>query len=240
MSFIDWLSLPWGQEVEPTVSLPACDFPLLSIEDFMTTSSLPTNGLVFIIEKLQTGSSYESPTNQVGREEFFHTLHKAAAEGNEKLYGAISSKVENGYVMTLDCDGTDEMLAVCHILKSYYGLAYAVVVSSPGHYWVIVDKVDTTRNLLKMMEIMPGIDTRYVDCIRNKGNSVLRGMPKDSMPIFPDSVEFKNEQVKQWYHEFKDAWQSEEMKHILRLKQLFKAIKEKKVSTLATNPSFAV
>lgn len=194
----------------------------------------------FLIEKLRNVSTYDSPTTTVDRIRYFRELHQEAATGGESLYGAIASEIESKFVLTLDCDGTDEMLAVCHVLKSYHGLNYAVVVSSPNHYWVIADKVGTASELLHMMEIMPGVDPRYVDCIRNKRDIVLRGFPKECMPIFPDSVEFTDDRAARWYAAFKDIWQSEDMKHILRLKQLFKAIKEKKVATLAASPSFAV
>jgi hypothetical protein len=194
----------------------------------------------FLIEKLRMSGGYDSPTTNVDRTRFFRELHQQAATGGDSIYGAISSEIEGKFVMTLDCDGTDEMLAVCHVLKSYYGLNYAVVVSSTNHYWVIADKVGTVQELLSMMEIMPGIDSRYVDCIRNKRDVVLRGFPKECMPIFPDSAEFADDRAARWYTDFKNTWQSEDMKHILRLKQLFKAIKEKKVADLAASPSFAV
>lgn len=263
MSFIDWLNGKWGTKSEKVhtelaVQLECatkCPVEVLPVQQHLgplfDVSPLnksydpifpPPFRLKYLIEKLNgRRSSYDAPHNEVSEVEYYRTLHKAAATSDENMYGAISSCIDiSNHVMTLDCDSTDEMLAVCHVLKSYYGLNYAVVISSPNHYWVIADKCDSTSELLKMMEIIPGIDSRYVDCIRNRREIVLRGMPKDSMPTFPDSVEFKDERVATWYKAFKDTWNSEEMKHILRLKQLVKAIKEKKVAELAASPSFAI
>lgn len=256
MGFREWLTETWGKSrpmwpgsrkeeprrqmryVQPSLG------PLFDMSPIDQTCAPVCKSpfkLKFLIEKLnQRNNQYLAPSDEVDMEDYFQTLHRAAATSNDQFYGAISSKIDGQFVMTLDCDGTDEMLAVSHVLKSYYGLNYAVVVSSPNHYWVIVDKIDLAPNLVKMMEIIPGIDPRYIDVIKKRWEIVLRGMPRETMPIFPDSVEFKDERVTQWYTAFKDAWQSEEMRHILRLKQLVKAIKEKNVAALAASPSFTV
>lgn len=226
--------------VEPVQPLLGPLFDILPSDRPFEPIFPPPFRLKFIMETSKSSDAYYPQQNEVPESEYFQALHKAAVTGNDRLYGAISSQIDGKHVMTLDCDGTDEMLAVCHVLKSYYNLSYAVVVSSPGHYWVIADKWDSRLELLTMMEIMPGIDSRYVDCIRNKGDIVLRGFPKEAMPIFPDSVDFKDEHVAKWYKAFKDTWNSEHMKHIIRLKQLVKAIKEKNVADLAASPSFAV
>ena len=61
------------------------------------------------------------------------------------------------YVMVLDCDGTDEMLAACHML-AFDNLNYALVQSSPSHYWIITDYVDTLERVIAKMQTIPGVD----------------------------------------------------------------------------------
>ena len=264
MGLKEWLTTPWGtkpeapktwdwtklvQHVEPK---PVVDPVLDSLLDTMkskgsaflnaVTFTRPEFQLDFCLENLKKyNGPYDAELQPSEAKSYFRALHEAAMASNDRVYGAISTKVNNSqYILALDCDGTDEMLAVCHVLKSYYGLKYATIISSPNHFWVIAEKIGTTYELVNMMEVIPGVDPRFVDCIKSRGKIVLRGMPKDMMPIFPDSIEFTNPLILKWYRAFKDLYRSEEMIHISRLRRLVKAIKEKKVAELASDPNFMI
>jgi hypothetical protein len=91
------------------------------------------------------------------------------------------------------------------------------------------------------MRKIPGVDTRYTDYVERRNVVVLRAMPKEVMPVFPnEDVKFTNKLARIWYREFKEHWESEDTAHYLKLKELQKAIQNKAVVTLAANPNFMI
>lgn len=260
-TFIDWLSGKWNEppshidcgcnvcNPEPKMDLTAeawiAPMPAPYVPPPVEPPVVKPFYLKFGIEsENKKKHPYAAPFIEQNYTHYVHEMHKAAARG-DVFYGIITTEVEklnkkSKFVMALDCDGTDEMLAVCHALKSYHKLNYAVIISSPNHYWVVVDKVGEVYELTRLMDVLPGVDANFIDCCKSRDFVVLRAMPKTAMPTFPDNVELKNELVLEWYTKFKEYWQSEDAAHCLRLSQLYKAIKEKKVAEMASSPNFAI
>lgn len=191
-------------------------------------------------ESYEPGDKAKIHYEEVDRPEFIRRLHEAAMNGFN-FYGITPTRIADKYVLALDCDSLDGMLAACNVIKSYYKWNYVAVMSTDNHYWVIVDKVGTVPELVAIMRKIPGVDTRYVDYVERRGYIVLRAMPKEVMPIFPDEeVKFTNKLVRTWFREFKEHWQSEDVAHYLKLKELQKAVLDKTVTALAANPNFVI
>jgi hypothetical protein len=191
-------------------------------------------------ESYEPGPQARLHYEEVDRPEFIRRMHEAAMN-NLNFYGITPTRIDDQYVLALDCDGLNEMLAACNVIKSYYKWNYVAVKSTASHYWVIVDKVGSISELVAIMRKIPGVDTRYIDYVEKRGYIVLRAMPKDVMPIFPDDeAKFTNNLARTWFREFKQHWQSEDTAHYLTLKTLQTAILTKSVITLAANPNFVI
>lgn len=212
--------------------------------------SKPEFDVVFGIQKEHARTpnkdSYEPDTgvninyDEVERVEFIDKLHKAAIL-SRPFYGVITSEVGNDqHVLTLDVDSTDEMLAACNVIKTYYKLNYVAVMSSPERYWIIVDKVGTIAELVPIMRKIPGVDFKYIDFVEIRKRLVLRAVPKEVMPIFPDEdVKFKNRLAQNWFRAFKDHW-GDDVAHYLRLKDLQTAIVTKTMAVKIADPNFMI
>lgn len=191
-------------------------------------------------ESYEPGDKARIHYEEVDRSEFIRRLHESAMR-NLNFYGITPTRINDQYVLALDCDSQDEMLATCNVIKTYYKWNYVAVMSTENHYWVIVDKTGSITELVAIMRKIPGVDTRYVDYVERRGYIVLRAMPKNVMPIFPDEdVKFTNKLARTWFREFKEHWQSEDVAHYLRLKELQAAIENKSVTALAANPNFLI
>lgn len=191
-------------------------------------------------DSYEPGAAARIHYDEVDRDEFIRRLHEAAMRGFN-FYGITPTRVGDQYVLALDCDSLDEMLAACNVVKSYYKWNYVAIKSTKDHYWVIVDKVGSIPELVAIMRKIPGVDTRYIDYVEKRGYIVLRAMPKDVMPVFPDDeTKFTNKLVRTWFREFKEHWQSEDVAHYLQLKTLQSAIATKSVVTLAADPNFMI
>lgn len=225
-----WLSEPWSkQPFWPVYNQLELEFGIEKNRTRRVTAESYEPGAKAVIH-------YET----VNRLEYVQRMHKAAMD-DTAFYGVIPTRVQGDlFVLALDCDGFNEMLATCNVLKTFYKLNYTIIKSGNEHYWIIVDKVGKISEFVPMMRLLPGVDSRYTDYIERRGYIVLRAMPKDSLPLFPDEANFSNSAAGRWYEAFREYWQSADTAHFLRLKELQKALATKTVSMLAANPNFMI
>ena len=69
--------------------------------------------------------------------------------------------------MLMDCDGFDDKNKCVRYLNNR-NIETFEIESSPGHYWVVGNVVDTPSRLTYFMEEIPGIDKRYTSCSRDQ------------------------------------------------------------------------
>lgn len=147
-------------------------------------------------------------------------------------------------LMVLDCDSEGEMLATCHWLKTECGITYDLIQSgTPGHYWVITDRVGKWKDIYKIMSIIPGVCAKYKEyCIKNK-KMAIRAFPKmingkPSKPMFTDEISITDFVPRQWLLAIKAYYDSEHYKKLMRAVYLCYCISENKMPQVVADPGF--
>lgn len=142
------------------------------------------------------------------------------------------------YLMVLDCDGTDEMLAACHTLK-HDKLNYALIQSTPSHYWIVTDYIDSFTNVFKLAKTIPGVDPKYLDFCDKNSMFTIRGMPKNGhIPQFQDSKSLKTEKAAWWFEAAYELYQHPATQRRTMTDKLQHHIADKSMAVLASDPTF--
>jgi len=89
------------------------------------------------------------------------------------------------------------------------GIAYELICSSDGHYWVIADYVGKFNDVHNFINMFVGVDVKYIQYAKAKKVMTLRAFPqKGQVPTFEGmgsnkcgSTDFRN-----FVQEFKDYW----------------------------------
>lgn len=146
------------------------------------------------------------------------------------------------HVMLLDCDGTQEMLAAAHTLATR-GIAYVTVQSSPGRYWLVVDRVGPYVDLALEAQTIPGVDQDYIKVLCRTGLLALRVVPEGGkVALFPDggAKHFTNPLARQWYDDFKWLWDRPEVRERAHTERVRKALQDGTIADLAADPEFVL
>lgn len=152
----------------------------------------------------------------------------------------VSTEINKKHILVLDCDSDDKMLAAGRYLY-LCKIGYCPIVSSPNHYWLITDIVDSINAVLLIAKSIPGQDPLHTDYNIKRQYISIRAYPKDDLPIFPSDLHTLTNQISiRWLNEFKTYWDSEQIKTIVELIKLRKAVEDGTVSKLAANPSFTI
>lgn len=98
------------------------------------------------------------------------------------------------FVPIVDADSKDHLEKARDYL-SLLGIETAVIESSPGHYWIIMDRVRPFSDAINLMKQIPFNDDRYIKlCESCRSMVVLRAFPKNGfIPKVIDSGKLKNE-----------------------------------------------
>jgi len=157
--------------------------------------------------------------------EFIYGLKKYVIENNIRYYPyyhitTLISKHVLGdkYLMALDCD----TFVGCEDAKRELGrqnICHVVIESSPNCYWIICDIIGTVTKNIRIAEVIPGCDRKYLNCCMSKNKINLRAYPKEGfIPKFQqdiDEISDKHHGVfKKWLFNFRDYWESDDMKLI--------------------------
>lgn len=182
---------------------------------------------------------YEDQT--VTRKEFL----KEITDIHSTRFYFASSLVRSGnwfrwphHVLLLDCDSTGSMLAACNTLAEYQ-IGYALIQSSPSHYWLVVDKVGKYDDLTDFAKRIPGVDDKYLKFANNHNKFYLRISPYlGKIALFQGSDGLKNKKAIAWYNEFEELWNSEEVRQRARAERLVAQIKDGTIFDVAADPEF--
>lgn len=197
----------------------------------------------------------EKYTNSYGRGETIRAIKtreqflKAIVDINSTHYYQVTSVVERSgwfkswfvvpkQVLLLDCDGTAEMLAACNQLK-FLELGYALIQSSPGRYWVVVDKVSDFYTLYNIANCIPGVDDEYMKLAKSHGMFYLRLTPwEGKRPLFEGPEGLSDPLVVEWYNAFEELWNQPEVLQRWRAEVLKKKLKDGTMLDAAADPEF--
>jgi len=137
-------------------------------------------------------------------------------------YAYITGKIKRGlipsldkYLLLLDVDSVKNCEKTIKWLNSRK-IKHIVINSSPSHFWIIGDKIDTVENHTHLMEEIPGIDEKYTRCSRKQGVLLLRGFPKAGfIPKFNNSDRYSGKGLfEKWIIQFKSYWESEDLSEV--------------------------
>lgn len=190
------------------------------------------------------------------REHYFYRIAATVACGLPrdtdtvayKILGCVNTCISSSlfpwkkkHFPVIDCDSTDAVLAATYDLGER-GFRYAVIESSNDHFWIIVDFVGSLSKVIKIMEITPGIDSEYVRyCRKRKAIYVRAASTSGRIPSFLESIDpIKNAGIKKWIREFQELYESKEMKDVLRVQMLQKAVADKMVAQFLSDPSIKI
>ncbi len=149
------------------------------------------------------------------------------------------------HILALDCDGTNEMLAAAHLLKEA-GLGYALIQSSPSHYWLLVDRVDTLPILLALAKSIVGVDSGYLRFVGYNRCFYLRAGPYQgvekianiSPPLFSAADSLTNQLVIDWYRTFEALWRLPEVVARYRAEVLQRQVTDSTIMSSVADPTF--
>ncbi len=128
------------------------------------------------------------------------------------------------HIMTLDCDGPQQLAAALSWLKED-DIGSFVIESSPSRYWVICDLVADFKNLIARAKRIPGVDPMYVKLSDDRGHFCLRAMPRSEfLPKFPDEHTLTDPIVLEWVQSFQDWWMQLFPTRIAKLYELTKGL----------------
>lgn len=142
------------------------------------------------------------------------------------------------HVMVLDCDGTDEMLAASHMLATD-GIGFALIQSSPSHYWIVTDFIAPLDDVLVKMRTIPGADTEHIEMCEKFGIVAIRGVALPGrVPIFQEPDSLTNPHSLTFYYELQKLYQHAAIARRLKAEFMRQAIKDKNMGSLASDPEF--
>lgn len=114
------------------------------------------------------------------------------------------------HILNLDCDSEVDMLRAVEDLKKL-NITYCRIQSTPGHYWIVCDKIGSISELYKFALNIAGVDRNYLYGTIDKRKFIIRAYPKKTIPLFIDSFTVGSIEFKEWLAEFKRYWSSEDM-----------------------------
>ena len=170
-----------------------------------------------------------------------HCVVTTCVQRNVRWPWPLRKRRKSLSVMSLDCDGTDEMLAASHWLQTRLGINFVPIQSSPSHYWIITDLVDNTRAVLDVMAQIPGADSSHTALCRDWDDIFVRCLPKQNLalPIFPENT-LQNPLAMAWYNEFQAHWESPGVEQFWYKLGLMMNIETGTMLDRASNPQFVL
>lgn len=106
------------------------------------------------------------------------------------------------HVMVLDVDSTANLIAATKVLKRD-GIGWAGIESSPGHFWLVTDKIGQFNELFSYMEALPGVDPKYVKGTKKWKSFMLRAIARNSSkPKFGHCDDLADHRAVAFFKEF--------------------------------------
>lgn len=168
--------------------------------------------------------TYDSFMEKVRDDVFFNKKTDLSHFNITTKHLARSSVLNSYYWAVIDCDSHQNIDFAIEALNGQ-NVSYCLITSSyrntdqDNRYWIICDKCAIVKELIDFMASIPGNDTLYVSCCRDKSIVNLRAYPKNfCLPIFVSmpNQEKCSEDFWKWISAFKDYWYSEDIRNILR------------------------
>lgn len=99
-----------------------------------------------------------------------------------KHYFAISASLRSKFIPMVDADSEDNMVRATLWLDEN-NIKYAVMSSSPGHYWIFLDKpFKKAKKAGTLSSYVPGNDQDFVGMIEKNNHIYIRGRTKGYKP----------------------------------------------------------
>jgi hypothetical protein len=134
-------------------------------------------------------------------------------------------KRKSQYFLTLDCDSPQNGRRATKELDRR-NIKYIIIESSPDHFWIVCDYVDTLANIVHIMEEIPGCDIEYIKFCWNGKYIPLRAFLKSPhFPVFHgmDQLDQYSSQFQEWIRQFEAYWKTPDMQWI-QIEQFVHAI----------------
>lgn len=193
---------------------------------------------------------------KVNRTEFIDGLLRF----NKYDYGAITTEVKKAFstrhVLVADLDSSESLLAAKHWVSTEWGLGTAIIASSINHFWMIIDLVDKWQEIVRCLEILPGVDSGYISLSLKRKALQIRMIPRIEGsqkgwrglgcrgqiidPNFEADHDLKLPEAIELYNFLKNWYTSAEYARLKKALILRNAIKNGEVSEMAQNPGFIV
>lgn len=175
---------------------------------------------------------------------FLSTVKKSYLEfGQDGVKAAISARINNPdalgrtqlfnlfkkkrYIVYLDCDTQSDCTKSLNCLLALYPTLRRVVIeSSPGKYWIVLDKILNKRDFIEFVSVINGVDQKFVKFLRKTRHICIRAFPKNGFqPRVVDenfqvvsstddmlyiSGRFSNNQTRHWVQSFVNYWKYSE------------------------------
>lgn len=165
-------------------------------------------------------------------EELMHSLKYQALHDPQNLNAYVLPRIKKSwfkrsskYFLTLDCDSRQNGARAAKELDRR-NIKYIVIESSPEHFWIICDYVDTLWNIIRIMEEIPGCDLEYIKfCASGKYIPLRAFLKSPHFPVFhgTDKLDQYSKPFREWIKQFEAYWQTEDMKW-LQVEQFVHAI----------------
>lgn len=135
----------------------------------------------------------------------------------------INTIATRQHILAFDCDGEDGLRQIKTFLFGME-IEHACIQSSPGHYWVICDKIiKNISHESSPFQLAPGADKKHVKMAAENRVIVFRGWPKhkssiDYRPQF-ETHYFQNDAVGEWYADLHDYFNSEFYSELVEIRR---------------------
>jgi len=181
------------------------------------------------IEAVEKSDGYSSYIgyNFYKYDTFIHNLKSRSIESPNDLRSYVTTLIQSRlfrpdlYLMVLDCDSQAECESAVDELNQRK-IKHFLIESTPGRFWIICNFIAPIKEIIYVMEEIPGVDRNYIKVNKNRRTLVVRAYPKVQTPTFGDMSKLDGSpRFVQWVKDFKEYWETEEMDFVV--KQTFPA-----------------
>lgn len=168
-------------------------------------------------------------------------------------------RIPRQHVAILNCHGEDNLLAASHYLrmsrvgycpiKDAYPITNQIHKNNVSTFLVVTDVVGSFKRVANFISRVPGNSYNpYDNHFRGNRSLLLRTissrlfistLPFES-PQFPDNSTLTNQKSIAWLQAFRDHWNSDEVKRAMLAMKLTKALNDKTIATMASDPKFII
>lgn len=138
---------------------------------------------------------------------------KLSEEFNKGVFRVlISTQVAESslHLLALDCDSREDVGKAVQDLN-VRGIGYALIESSPFHFWIITDFIGSVSECISVMNNITGTHSEYITWARRQGDLFLRAFPRNGFRPILGEISFRLSCGKafEWFKAFSGYWHSQ-------------------------------